>query len=90
MYTVTVSSRGQIVLPAEIRKNLLIKEGDELTVRLETGGRITFSTKHKVKNKGIVAATAGLLSDMEVSGKEFVENIRRGSGRRLDEIESSS
>lgn len=45
--------------------------------------------KENVK-KGIVAQTAGLLSDMEMSGTEYVENIRKGSGRRLDEIESSS
>lgn len=90
MYTVTVSSKGQIVLPAEIRKKLLIKEGDELTVKVETGGRISLLVKHKIKNKGIVTSTAGLLSDMETSGKEYTENIRKGSGRRLNEIESGN
>lgn len=37
--TVTVSSKGQIVIPEEIRKELSIKEGTKL-VLLERGGKI--------------------------------------------------
>ncbi|WP_207641041.1 hypothetical protein [Desulfofalx alkaliphila] len=40
--------------------------------------------------KGVVAQTAGILSDMETSGKEFVEDIRKDSGRRLDSLENNS
>ncbi|MCL5289855.1 MAG: SDR family oxidoreductase [Bacillota bacterium] len=36
--------------------------------------------------EGIVAQTAGLLSDMEMSGKEYVEDIRKGSAKGLKEI----
>lgn len=90
MYTVTVSVRGQIALPVEARKKMGIKEGDVLTI-LEEGEKLILRTncKRDIK-KGIVAKTAGLLSDIDVSGKEFVENLRKGSGRRLAEFESNT
>lgn len=88
MYTVIVSSRGQIVIPAEARKKMNIKEGDILTAHLEEGGRLVLKAGQKKRiKKGIVDQTAGLLSDMEMSGLEYVENIRKGSGRRLSDIE---
>ncbi|MFZ5642547.1 MAG: AbrB/MazE/SpoVT family DNA-binding domain-containing protein [Bacillota bacterium] len=90
MYTVIVSSRGQIVIPVEARKELGIKEGDILHVHVEDGGRIVMKMIRKnKKQKGIVDQTAGLLSEMEVCGKDYVEGIRSGSDRRLDDIEGS-
>ncbi len=87
MYTVVVSSRGQVVIPMEARKKLNIKKGDTLSVHIEEGGRLVIKTgrKERVK-KGVVARTAGLLSDMEITGLKYVEDIRRGSGRRSDEL----
>jgi AbrB family looped-hinge helix DNA binding protein len=90
MYTITVSSRGQIVIPSEIRNKLNIKEGDALLVQLEEGGRLVIKTRRKNRVKeGAVAGTSGILADMDISGAEYVENIRRGSGRRLEELEDS-
>lgn len=88
MYSIVVSSRGQVVIPSELRKKLNIKEGDVLSAHVEEGGRLVFriSRKERVK-KGVVEKTAGLLSDMEMSGLEYVESIRKGSGRRLDALE---
>lgn len=90
MYTIVVSSRGQVVIPAEARKKLSIEEGDILTAHIEEGGRLVIKTGRKEKSlkKGVVEKTAGLLSDMEMSGLEYVKSIRRGSGRRLDELEN--
>jgi AbrB family looped-hinge helix DNA binding protein len=90
MYTTIVSSRGQVVIPAEARKKLNIKEGDVLTVQIEEDGRIVMKTGRKERaKKGVVEKTAGLLADLEVSGLEYVEAMRRGSGRRLREFENS-
>lgn len=88
MYNIIVSSRGQIVIPAEARKKLGIKEGDVLFAHLEEDGRLVLKAgqKRQIK-KGIVDQTAGILSDMEVSGTEYVDGIRKDSGRRLDELE---
>lgn len=89
MYKIIVSSRGQVVIPSEIRKRLNIKEGDVLSADVEGGGRLVFRVTRKDRaKKGMVAQTAGLLSDMEMSGSEYVESIRKGSGRRLDEFEN--
>lgn len=88
MYKVTVSSRGQIAIPVEARKKLGIKDGDILLVQVDDGGKMILKVNRKENpKKGIVAQTAGLLKDMDMTGKEFVENIRKGSGRRLDELE---
>ncbi|NPV73114.1 MAG: AbrB/MazE/SpoVT family DNA-binding domain-containing protein [Pelotomaculum sp.] len=89
MYTIIVSSRGQVVIPAEVRKKLNINEGDVLSAYVEGGGRLVIKTGRKKRvQKGAVEKTAGLLSDMEMTGLEYVESIRKGSGRRLDEIEN--
>jgi len=88
MHQITVSSKGQIVIPSEIRNKLNIKEGDILSVQLEESGRMVIKTRQKSRfNKGVVARTKGILADMDMSGEEYVENIRKGSGRRLDELE---
>jgi len=90
VHKITVSSRGQIVIPSEIRNKLNIKEGDVLSVQLEEGGRMVIKTRQKKQSsKGVVARTRGILADMDMSGEEYVENIRKGSGRRLDELEDS-
>ncbi len=89
MYTIIVSSRGQVVIPMEARKKLNIKEGDVLLAYIEEGGRLVIKVGRKKRiKKGVVDRTAGLLSDMEISGLEYVKDIRRGSGRRLDELEN--
>ncbi len=89
MYKVIVSSRGQVVIPSKLRKGLNIKEGDVLSVDIEGGSRLVFRVNRKDRSKkGVVAQTAGLLSDMEMSGLEYVESIRKGSGRRLDGFEN--
>lgn len=88
MYRVTVSSRGQVVIPMVVRKKMNIKEGDLLSVQDEGDRIILKPLLKKSVSKGIVERTAGLLSDLEISGREYVEMLRRGSGRRLDEFES--
>lgn len=83
MYTVKISSRGQIVIPAEARNNLNLKEGDTLSVFIEDG-RIILKTKQVKIKKGIVDHTFGLLSDLDYDLREHVNQLRKDSGRRLD------
>ena len=91
MYTVIVSSRGQIVIPLEARKKLNIGVGDVLHVHVDDGGRLVMKAGKRGKNKsGIVDRTAGILSDMEMGGLEFIEGLRKGSERRLDDLEGGS
>lgn len=83
MYTVKMSSRGQIVIPAEARNTLNIKEGDILSCDIEDG-KIVIKTKQTKIKKGIVDETFGLLSDVDFDLKEYVDQLRKDSGRRLD------
>ena len=83
MYTVKMSSRGQVVIPAEARNNLNIKEGDILTCYVEEG-KIIIKTKSAKIKKGIVDETFGLLSDLDYDIKDYVKQLRKESGRRLD------
>ena len=43
-YAVTMADRGRLVLPAEVRERLAIKEGDRLTLRVDPNGTITLQT----------------------------------------------
>ncbi|AEF94817.1 transcriptional regulator, AbrB family [Desulfotomaculum nigrificans CO-1-SRB] len=88
MYNVKVSSRGQIVIPVEARNRLNLKEGDTLSVYIE-GEKIILKTKVAKTNKGIVDQTFGLLSDLDYDLKEYVDQLRKDSGRRLNTNESS-
>ena len=88
MYDVVLSSRGQVVIPAEVRKELNLKEGDVLYAYVEDHSRLVLKAKRREKTgEDVVARTAGLFSDLEMTGAEYVENIRRESGRRLDDLE---
>ena len=43
-YAVTMADRGRLVLPAEVREQLKIKEGDRLTLRVGPDGTLTMQT----------------------------------------------
>lgn len=88
MYTVKMSSRGQIVIPAEARNNLNIKEGDVLSCYVEDG-KIVIKTKQSKIKKGAFSEAFGLLSDLDYDLKEYVNQLRKESGRRLDAINES-
>lgn len=52
MTTVTVSDKGQVVIPAAIRRGLGIKPGTELEFELE-GSEIRVSVRHAVPTANI-------------------------------------
>jgi AbrB family looped-hinge helix DNA binding protein len=43
-YSVTVAERGRLVLPAEVRERLGIRDGDRLTLRVDPDGTIRLQT----------------------------------------------
>ena len=45
VYHVTVSDRGRLVLPANIREKLKIQDGDPISLTLEDDGRVTLQTR---------------------------------------------
>ena len=48
--TVTMADRGRLVLPAEVRERLKIKEGDRLTIRIEPDGTLMIQTAEVYAN----------------------------------------
>ena len=45
VYHVTVADRGRLVLPAEVREKLKIRDGDRVAVTLEQDGSISITTR---------------------------------------------
>ena len=80
-----ITRKGQITLPAEMRRALDLKQGDRVAVSLEAEGLRVRPTK------GVVAATAGALksdrpplSERELR-EEFEEGVAEEVSRRMGE-----
>jgi AbrB family looped-hinge helix DNA binding protein len=48
IYHVTITDRGRLVLPAELRDTLKIADGDRVSLTLENDGRVTLQTRDVV------------------------------------------
>jgi AbrB family looped-hinge helix DNA binding protein len=82
--TVTVSSKGQIVLPAQIRERMPVKQGDVLLVNL-VGDKIIIEPLIRPERKDwerIIKETAGAWKDI---APDYVDELRATSAARLDE-----
>lgn len=82
--TVTVSSKGQIVLPAFIREKVPVKQGDVLLVNL-VGDKIIIEPLIKPERKDwerILKETAGTWKNIS---PDYVDELRTMSATRLDE-----
>jgi len=81
--SVTVSSKGQIVLPVNIREKVPIKQGDVLLVNL-AGDKIIIEPLIKPEYKNwdkIIKETQGVWKDIR---PDYVEELRTLSAKRLD------
>ena len=80
--TVTVSAKGQLVIPADVRKRYHIAPGTQVEV-LDTGQQIVLVPVRKASgHKDAFLASRGMLKGYSV--KEFLE-WRRQERRREDE-----
>ncbi len=64
-----VTSKGQVTIPADIRRRLGVEPGDEVSFTVEDGG-----ARVEVSGESVVERTAGALK-----GKEFAENLREAA-----------
>jgi AbrB family looped-hinge helix DNA binding protein len=80
MYTVTVTQKGQIVIPVKIRKKLHIKKGTQLFVS-DDGRQILIKprTKEYIESLVGVLGGGGNLTDflLEERAKETLANEKR-------------
>lgn len=79
MPTVTVTSKGQITVPREIREHLGVEPGDRLNLQIGNGGEVTLqpeavdirTLKGMLKRRG-----------RRVSLRAMDEAVKRGASRR--------
>lgn len=72
--TQTVSSKGQLVVPASIRKSLGIKPGVKVSIAADTATR---SIRIVPLEKDQVSAAAGFLKKYDPNGKMFSQLLLR-------------
>jgi antitoxin PrlF len=74
MSTATISSKGQITIPVNIRNRLELQAGDRVDFMIDASGRVSFMpiTKNVVSLKGIVTAPSKAVSveDMKLAVKD--------------------
>lgn len=76
MTTTTLTTKGQIVIPADVRRHLDLKEGMRLCV-LEEGGRIVLQPL----NAAYFERTAGVLRTKGKLTRSLLAERRKDKGR---------
>ena len=76
-----ISSKGQVTIPAEIRKKISLKTGDLVEIKTgEEGTIVLYPILEKPdlvsQAEDIIQESAGIWNDLEESGGEFVERLR--------------
>jgi AbrB family looped-hinge helix DNA binding protein len=69
-----VSANGQVTVPVEIRRRLLLKEGDKLLF-IERDGQIVIDNASSTAILRAQDAFAGVAKDFGVSSVEDVQNL---------------
>ena len=76
VFQLTVGERGRLVLPAEVRDKLQIKDGDPIALILENDGTITLKTRDVA-----IRSVRGMLKHLATPGKlasdELIAERRR-------------
>jgi AbrB family looped-hinge helix DNA binding protein len=77
-YAVMMADRGRLVLPAEVRERLKIKEGDRLTLRVDADGTIRLQTA-AVFARGLVGMFKHLAPGRILSDELIAERRREAA-----------
>ncbi|MGE5483908.1 MAG: AbrB/MazE/SpoVT family DNA-binding domain-containing protein [Ignavibacteriales bacterium] len=86
-----ISSKGQITLPSDARRQLKIGAGDVLQVRVIGENSLVLEVQGKPAVKGradedIIAATAGLWKDRRDIRDHFIAELRESDSQRLGRL----
>lgn len=76
---VTVTSKGQVVLPSEIREELEIEKGTKMAVVVRKGLIVMKPLKRLTELRGI-------LRDVEKSAEELVKEVRVEWEKKLGDL----
>ncbi len=72
--TSTITAKGQVTIPAEVRRHLGLEQGDKLSFVIETSGEVRLKVP-KFPNVASLAGAAGKL-DRPMDMKEMLEIAR--------------
>lgn len=76
-----ITSKGQMTIPASLRKALRIKSGDYLVVSREGNRILVEALGAKQTEEGIIRKTAGLWKDRDFD----LRDLRHADDRRFEE-----
>ena len=80
----TITSKGQITLPAEARRALGLRPGQKVAVRLE-GDHLVIDPPHDLESiRGLLrteAENAGTWGTVPQAGEGWVEHVRQKHGK---------
>ncbi|MBE3572966.1 MAG: AbrB/MazE/SpoVT family DNA-binding domain-containing protein [Moorella humiferrea] len=83
MPVVTISSKGQLIIPADIRKKYAIKQGDKFEVQVDEGKLVLVPLKEKpfVRLYGALKGETSLVRSLlaEHAGETEEENYKAGT-----------
>jgi AbrB family looped-hinge helix DNA binding protein len=68
-YTVSVAERGRLVLPAEVRRRLNIRQGDQLALLLQEDGTV------KLQTRAVVAHSLRGMYKHLANGRSVVDEL---------------
>jgi antitoxin PrlF len=79
MASTTLTSKGQVTIPKEIRELLGIKEGDRLVFRLDEQGKVVLQPEET----GPLGRLPGLLHHLAGSRPASIEEMKEAVQRRM-------
>ena len=82
VYHVTVTDRGRLVLPAEVREKLKIRDGDRVAVSIEEDGTISLTTK-----EAAIRQLRGMFKHLNRPGEPLASDRLIAERRREARIE---
>jgi len=84
MYQAQVSSKGQVVIPKEVRRAWGLQEGDRV-VFVEEGGRIVLLPLPKRRVAEVLDALSGKRPAVKLEGQALLEAERRSARERREQ-----
>jgi AbrB family looped-hinge helix DNA binding protein len=77
----TLTSKGQVTIPKEVRERLGVKEGDRLVFRFDEQGRLTIEPDEQ----GPLGNLPGLLRHLAGERPVTIEEMNHAIGERMRE-----
>lgn len=83
MATSTITSKGQVTVPKEVRERLGVKEGDRLVFRFDATGHLVVEPERENPLSGLAGLLRHLAKDRPVSVEEMKQAARKHVARKF-------